>query len=225
MKLHESLLSCSAHSTSAKRLETTQQANFTPRSHSVWCGRSGFKIRNKPKTLPNSPPGMEKSFSKRAHFCTWKKIGLKQFKSAAKASYSYQLLQHNEINHNSQSQVIWRGSSTVGISKKKYDKHGTFSSALSTWSSQLLLIQTSVISRKIYHLYSPIKQEPTDADILSEPAVFVFDVAYGALVSAPTCLWLDKTTRKLFECCDKQSCFPPYNCTQLTLKSLHEAVC
>lgn len=139
-----------------------------------------------PKTLPNSPPGMEKSFSKRAHFCTWKKIGLKQFKSAAKASYSYQLLQHNEIivNHRLYDEVLQQ----LGYRKKKYDKHGTFSSALSTWSSQLLLIQTSVISRKIYHLYSPIKQEPTGADILSEPAVFVFDVAYGALVSAPTCL-------------------------------------
>ena len=50
-----------------------------------------------PKTLPSSPPGMEKSFSKRAHFCTWKKKKVTALKSPPKASYSYQSLQQNEI--------------------------------------------------------------------------------------------------------------------------------
>ena len=70
-----------ARSTCAKRLETTQQANFTGRSLSLFdVGDLGSRLEtSKTKTLPSSPPGMEKSFSKRAHFCTWlMKIWVKQ---------------------------------------------------------------------------------------------------------------------------------------------------
>lgn len=53
---------------------------------------------SKPKTdavvkiLPSSPPGMEKSFSKIDHFCTWKKIEVKQFKYPAKRFWQNEMM-------------------------------------------------------------------------------------------------------------------------------------
>ena len=105
----------------------------------------------------------------------------KAIKSPVKASYSYQSVLSWRYSR-MRPQVIWRSSSTVGRYLSPHlARWSTVSSVAwsswSTWSSQLLLIQTSEIRRKMYHLYGLIKQEPTDADILSEPAVFVFDVA------------------------------------------------